>query len=181
MDMPEKAMSEKEIKEVLKGLAKRFMAEISSWEEVVFIGIRSGGVLVARSIVKLVEKETGKRIPLGTLDIGLYRDDLSKRLFYPEVRRTDIPFSVEGKRVVLIDDVLNTGRSVRAAIEHIVDLGRPRRIYLMVLFDRGGRELPIQPDFAGKVVSIPEEKVIKLEAGKDEESIKDVILSGAKK
>jgi pyrimidine operon attenuation protein/uracil phosphoribosyltransferase len=88
---------------------------------------------------------------------------------------------VEGKRVVLIDDVLNTGRSVRAAIEHIVDLGRPRRIYLMVLFDRGGRELPIQADFVGKQVNIPEEKIIKLETGKDETTIKDVIVSGVKK
>jgi pyrimidine operon attenuation protein/uracil phosphoribosyltransferase len=179
--MPEKAMSEKAIKEVLKDLARRFMDEISSWEEVVFIGIRSGGVLVAKNIVKLVEEQTGRRIPLGTLDIGFYRDDLSKRRFSPEVRRTDIPFSVEGKQVVLIDDVLNTGRSVRAAIEHIVDLGRPRRIYLMVLFDRGGRELPIQADFVGRQVSIPEEKVIKLEAGKDETTIKDVVLSGVKK
>lgn len=82
-------------------------------------------MLVARNVVKLVEEKIGKSIPLGTLDIGLYRDDLSKRLFYPEVRRTDIPFSVEGKRVVLVDDVLNTGRSVRAAIEHIVDSKAP--------------------------------------------------------
>ncbi|HNY65864.1 MAG TPA: bifunctional pyr operon transcriptional regulator/uracil phosphoribosyltransferase PyrR [Deltaproteobacteria bacterium] len=179
--MSEKAMGEKEIKGILADLAQRFMEAISSWDDVVFIGVRSGGVLVARNVVKLVEEKIGKSIPLGTLDIGLYRDDLSKRLFYPEVRRTDIPFSVEGKRVVLVDDVLNTGRSVRAAIEHIVDLGRPRRIYLMVLFDRGGRELPIQADFVGKQVTIPEEKVIKLEAGKDEVTIKNVILSGVKR
>jgi pyrimidine operon attenuation protein / uracil phosphoribosyltransferase len=179
--MPDKAMSEKEIKGILKDLAARFMAGISSWDDVVFVGVRSGGVLVARNIVKMVEEKIGTRIPLGTLDIGLYRDDLSKRLFYPEVRRTDIPFSLEGKRVILVDDVLNTGRSVRAAIDHIVDLGRPRRIYLMVLFDRGGRELPIQADFVGRQVQIPEEKVLKLEAGKDEMTIKDVVLSGVKK
>lgn len=179
--MREKAISQREIRELLDELATKLMQGIVSWEDVVFIGVRSGGVLVARNIVKLIEEGTGKRIPLGTLDIGLYRDDLSKRLFYPEVRRTDIPFSVEGKRVVLIDDVLNTGRSVRAAIDHIVDLGRPRRIYLMVLFDRGGRELPIQPDFVGRQVDIPGEKVLKLEAGKDETTIKDVILSGVKK
>ena len=179
--MREKAISQREIRDLLNELATKLMQDISSWEDVVFIGVRSGGVLVARNIVKLIEERAGKRIPLGTLDIGLYRDDLSKRLFYPEVRRTDIPFTVEGKRVVLIDDVLNTGRSVRAAIDHIVDLGRPRRIYLMVLFDRGGRELPIQPDFVGRQVDIPEEKVLKLEAGKDETTIRDVILSGVKK
>ena len=179
--MREKAISQREIRDLLNELATKLMQDIASWDDVVFIGVRSGGVLVARNIVKLIEERAGKRIPLGTLDIGLYRDDLSKRLFYPEVRRTDIPFSVEGKRVVLIDDVLNTGRSVRAAIDHIVDLGRPRRIYLMVLFDRGGRELPIQPDFVGRQVDIPEEKVLKLEAGKDETTIRDVILSGVKK
>ena len=119
--MREKAISQREIRDLLNELATKLMQDIASWEDVVFIGVRSGGVLVARNIVKLIEERAGKRIPLGTLDIGLYRDDLSKRLFYPEVRRTDIPFSVEGKRVVLIDDVLNTGRSVRAAIDH----GRP--------------------------------------------------------
>ncbi len=179
--MTEIAMSEMEIKKILRDLAGRLMDEMGSWHEAVFIGIRSGGLLVAKNVVNLIEEKTGKTIPLGALDIALYRDDVHRRPFTPEVRSTDIPFSVNDKKVILVDDVINTGRSVRAAIDHIVDLGRPRRIYLMVLFDRGGRELPIQADFVGRVVELPEEKVIKLEAGPDRVSIKDVIVSGVKK
>ena len=180
-DMPDIAMSENEVKGILLDLADRLMGAMDSWNDVVSIGIRSGGLLVARNVVKLIEEKTGKQIPLGALDIALYRDDVSKRLFSPEVRRTDVPFSVDDKKVILVDDVLNTGRSVRAAIDHIMDLGRPKRIYLMVLFDRGGMELPIQADFVGKLVNIQQEKIIKLEAGLDEITIKDVIVSGARK
>lgn len=179
--MSEIAMSEKEIRDILYNLAGRLMDAIDSWNDVVSIGIRSGGLLVAKNMVKLIGEKTGKHIPLGALDIALYRDDVSKRLFSPEVRRTDVPFSVDDKKVILVDDVLNTGRSVRAAIDHIMDLGRPKRIYLMVLFDRGGRELPIQADFVGKVVRVQQEKIIKLEAGPDEVTIKDVIVSGVRK
>ncbi len=179
--MPEIAIGEKEIHGIFRDLADHFMRSIGSWDDVVFIGIRSGGFLVANNLVKLIFEKTGQKIPLGALDIALYRDDVSKRLFSAEVRRTDIPFSVDDKRVILIDDVLNTGRSVRAAIDHIVDLGRPKRIFLMVLFDRGGRELPIQADFVGKEVVIPDEKILKLETGPDKITIKDVIISGVKK
>lgn len=179
--MPEIVMSEKEITAILRDLADQLMESISPWNDIVFIGIRSGGVLVARNVVKLLEQKTGMQVPLGTLDIALYRDDVSKRLFSPEVRSTDIPFSVDNKRVILVDDVINTGRSVRAAIDHILDFGRPKRIYFMVLFDRAGRELPIQPDFVGKQMSIPEQKIIKIEAAPDGVAIKDVIISGVKK
>ena len=179
--MAEKTMSEKELGEILHDLAGRLMDAMESWSDVVFIGIRSGGFLVARNVVSLIEKKTGSTVPLGALDIALYRDDVHRRPFTPEVRSTDIPFSVNDKRVILVDDVLNTVRSVRAAIDHIVDLGRPKRIYLMVLFDRGGRELPIQADFVGRHVDLPEEKILKLEAGPDKITIKDVIVSGVKK
>lgn len=179
--MAEKTMSGKELGEILHDLAGRLMDAMESWNDVVFIGIRSGGFLVARNMVSLIERKTGNTVPLGALDIALYRDDVHRRPFTPEVRSTDIPVSVNDKRVILVDDVLNTGRSVRAAIDHIVDLGRPKRIYLMVLFDRGGRELPIQADFVGRHVDLPEEKIIKLEAGPDKMTIKDVIVSGVKK
>lgn len=175
------AMSETETRGILHDLADRVMEAIDPWSNAVFIGIRSGGYLVAGNVVRFIEERTGKRIPLGALDIALYRDDLSKRPFSLEVRSTDIPFSVKDKQVILVDDVINTGRSVRAAIDHIVDLGRPRRIYLMVLIDRGGRELPIQPDFVGRRVSISEEKIIKVEPGPDGLSIKGVVISGVKK
>lgn len=179
--MPEIVMSESEARYILHDLADRVMEAIDSWSDAVFIGIRSGGYLVAGNVVRLIEERTGRSIPLGALDIALYRDDLSQRPFSLEVRSTEIPFSVKDKLVILVDDVINTGRSVRAAIDHIVDLGRPRRIFLMVLFDRGGRELPIQPDFVGRRVDISEEKVIKVEAGPDKISINNVIISGIKR
>lgn len=179
--MPEIAMSEKDITFILQELVEKLLRAVKTWDDVVFIGVRSGGVLVAKNIVKLIEDKIGIQIPLGALDIALYRDDLSKRLFSPEVRSTDITFSVNNKIVILVDDVINTGRSARAAIDHIVDLGRPKRINFLVLFDRAGRELPIQPDFVGKEVNIHEEKIIKLEASADGITIKDVIISGVKK
>ncbi|MBN2298770.1 MAG: bifunctional pyr operon transcriptional regulator/uracil phosphoribosyltransferase PyrR [Deltaproteobacteria bacterium] len=174
--MNDQPVNTKEVNDILNNLAGTLLDSIQKWEDVVFIGIRSGGVLVAKKVVDLLEEKTGKDIPLGALDIALYRDDLSKMRFYPEVRKTDIPFSVDDKTVILVDDVLHTGRSVRAAIDHIVDLGRPMRIYLMVLFDRGGREFPIQADFVGKQIDLSDEKIIKIEASEDTEATIDVII-----
>ncbi len=175
--MTEIPHSAQDIDGMLHDLAETLMADIDNWNDVVFIGIRSGGVLVARNVVTILEERTGKQIPLGALDIGLYRDDLSKKRVYPEVRSTDIPFSLDDKTVILVDDVLYTGRSVRAAIDHMVDLGRPMRIYLMVLFDRGGREFPIQADFVGKTIEVADDKVIKLEASENTQLIIEVISS----
>jgi pyrimidine operon attenuation protein/uracil phosphoribosyltransferase len=118
---------------------------------------------------------------MGVLDITLYRDDLTRRKVNPEVKSTNIPFSLDDKDIILVDDVLYTGRSIRAAIDHIVDLGRPGRIYLLVLFDRGGRELPIQADFTGMKISLPDERVIKLEPDADKESIAGVLISEVKR
>jgi len=170
-----------EIQEILVRLARDLSKSISAWDRVAFIGIRSGGELIARGLVSLLQESTGKQIPLGVLDIALYRDDLTRRKAYPEVRSTDIPFAVDDKDIILVDDVLYTGRSVRAAIDHIVDLGRPKRIYLLVLFDRQGRELPIQADFTGLKISLPDDKVIKLEASPDKDAIGGVLISEVKR
>ena len=116
----------------------------------------------------MLKDRIGRDIPLGALDISLYRDDISRRLIYPEVKSTEIPFAVDDKQIILVDDVLNTGRSVRAAIDHIMDLGRPRRIYLLVLFDRGGREIPIQADFVGEKISVDADRIVKLSIPEDE-------------
>jgi pyrimidine operon attenuation protein / uracil phosphoribosyltransferase len=166
-----------EVGMILQELADKLESRFKAWEDIVFIGIRSGGEHVAEHLVRLMKKGSGKEIPLGELDIALYRDDLSKRLFYPEVRQTSIPFDIENKIVILVDDVLNTGRSVRAAIDHIVDLGRPRRIYLLVLFDRGGRELPIQADFVGKTLELPAKKVIKINVPEDNSKLGNVVIT----
>lgn len=171
----------KDIQTLLKKLVRGVAGSFTQWDNVVFIGIRSGGEHIARHLVRLLEAKTGASLPLGILDIALYRDDLSKRSLYPEVRRTEIPFDVSDKIVILVDDVISTGRTVRAAIEHIVDLGRPRRIYLLELFDRGGRELPIQPDFIGQVISLPPDKILKLIIPEDDTALGEVLISEAKR
>jgi len=117
--------------------------------EVVIIGIQRGGVPLAQRLGSLLKEIWGQSIPTGTLDVSMHRDDLDRRAA-PHVQPTDIPFDVAGKTVVLVDDVLFSGRTVRAAMDALNDFGRPRRIQLAVLVDRGHRELPIKADFVGK-------------------------------
>ncbi len=122
--------------------------------ELAIVGIRRGGVHLAKRLQADIAKLLGREPPLGTLDIALYRDDLSSGGAAPVVGPTDIRFSVEAKDILLVDDVLYTGRTIRAALDEIVDFGRPRRVWLAVLVDRGGRELPIAADFAGETVRV---------------------------
>jgi pyrimidine operon attenuation protein/uracil phosphoribosyltransferase len=135
------------------------------------IGIRTRGIYLANRIQNKIKGIEGTMLPLGVLDITMYRDDLSK-MKSPEVKKTDIPFDVNNMTVILVDDVMHTGRTTRAAIDAIMDLGRPKKIQLAVLIDRGGRELPIHPDYAGLVYSVhlKEEVLVKLHEidGKDE-------------
>ena len=121
-------------------------------EGLCLLGIPRRGEIVARRIQALIKKFYGAEVPCAGIDIGIYRDDLVSGYFVPDAKTNAPGFSVEGKRVVLCDDVLHTGRSVRAAIEAIFDLGRPARVMLLVLCDRGGREMPVSPDFVGKNV-----------------------------
>ena len=114
-----------------------------------FVGLRTRGVTLAQRLSQKIAKIDGSELPVGTLDITLYRDDLDMR-GAPVVRGTDIPFSIKDKTVVLVDDVLFTGRTIRAALDALIDLGRPRMIQLATLIDRGHRELPIRPDYVGK-------------------------------
>ncbi len=113
------------------------------------VGIRRGGVHLAQRLREEIGRAVGSRPPLGTLDIALYRDDLAERGRAPVLGPTDIPFPVQGRTILLVDDVLYTGRTVRAALDELVDFGRPRGVWLAVLVDRGGRELPIAADFTG--------------------------------
>jgi pyrimidine operon attenuation protein / uracil phosphoribosyltransferase len=123
------------------------------------IGIRTRGVDLAKRIMTKIKGIEGIDIPLGILDITMYRDDLFK-LKSPVVKKTDIPFDVNKLTIILVDDVLHTGRTIRAAIDAIMDLGRPTKIQLAVLVDRGDRELPIHPDYAGVVYSVPPDEEI---------------------
>jgi pyrimidine operon attenuation protein / uracil phosphoribosyltransferase len=121
-------------------------------DELALVGIRTRGVPIAKRVAKAILEINRADVPTGTLDITLYRDDLMRHAVGPQplVRRTEIPFSIDDKRILLVDDVLYTGRTIRAALDALIDFGRPRAIQLVVLVDRGHRELPIKADYVGK-------------------------------
>jgi pyrimidine operon attenuation protein / uracil phosphoribosyltransferase len=123
-------------------------------EELALVGIRTRGVPLARRLAALIRQINGHEVPTGTLDITLYRDDLMRHAIgaQPIIRRTEIPFSIDDRRLLLVDDVLYTGRTVRAALDALIEFGRPKAIQLVVLVDRGHRELPIKADYVGKNV-----------------------------
>lgn len=131
-------------------------------ENVCLVGIRTRGVPISEMIAEAMKSVEGVQVPVGSVDITFYRDDLSHVSTEPRLNRTDIPFDIEGKNVVLVDDVLYTGRTVRAAIEAIMDAGRARCIQLAVLIDRGHRELPIRADFVGKNIPTSQREFVRV-------------------
>lgn len=126
------------------------------------VGIRTGGIHLARRLVSTMQERFAREVPIGTLDINLYRDDLVGRARQPVLRTTDIPFDVTDRNIVLVDDVLFTGRTIRAAMDGVMDLGRPARIQLAILVDRGHRELPIAADFVGRELVTTEKQMVKV-------------------
>ncbi len=154
-------------------LAHEILERNRGAENLVIVGIRTRGIYLAQRILDEIAKIEGKHIPLGILDITMYRDDFRERLKQPVVHQTDIPFDLYDKNVVLIDDVLYTGRTTRAALEALMSFGRPARIQLAVLVDRGHRELPIKPDFVGKNIptSIGEEVQVKMREVDNEDCV----------
>ena len=140
------------VKRALTRIAHEILERNKGVAEVVLIGIRSGGVFLADGIAQQIGIIEGFAVPVGAVDITLYRDDISGQLPHHPVGKTDIPFSLEGRKVVLIDDVLFTGRTIRAAMDALMDYGRPQCIQLAVLIDRGHRELPIRADYVGRNV-----------------------------
>ena len=148
-------------------------------EELALVGIRTRGVPIARRLAQAVKEINGHGIPTGALDITLYRDDLMRHPVGPQplIRRTEIPFSIDDRRILLVDDVLYTGRTIRAALDALIDFGRPKAIQLIVLVDRGHRELPIKPDYVGKNLptSLTESVQVRLTEidGRDEVEIQD--------
>jgi len=143
--------------------------------------VRRRGVPLAKRLARQIKEITGDEVPTGALDITLYRDDLMKQAvgLQPVVRRTEIPFSIDGRKILLVDDVLYTGRTVRAALDELIDFGRPKSIQLVVMVDRGHRELPIKADYVGKNVptSRSESVAVRLEEvdGTDEVVIDKII------
>ncbi len=154
MKVSEKAqiMDATAIQRALTRVAHEIIEKNKGTANLVLIGLRSRGVDLARRLSQRLKEIDGGQIPVGALDITLYRDDLGKAGRHPTVRKTEITFSIEDKKVILVDDVLYTGRTTRAAMDGLMDLGRPRAIQLAVLVDRGHRELPIRADYVGKNV-----------------------------
>ena len=149
-----------QMERTLQRLNSELAASLGQDEQPVFLGIRSRGLPLAERLAAKLQNALHRPIPLGALDITFYRDDLAEKEGVPIVRPTEIPFTLKGRTVVLVDDVLYTGRTVRSALEALLDHGRPRRVLLLVLVDRGGRELPIQADLAGLTLPIgPNERI----------------------
>ncbi len=138
------------IDRALSRMAHEILEKNKTTEDLRLVGIQTRGVPLARRLAAKLAGIEGSSPPVGVLDINLYRDDLDEMRDHPVLRKTEIPFDVRGARIVLVDDVLYTGRTIRAALDGLVDLGRPRHIQLAVLVDRGHRELPIRADFVGK-------------------------------
>jgi pyrimidine operon attenuation protein / uracil phosphoribosyltransferase len=140
------------ISRALTRIAHEILERNRGVDELALVGIRTRGVPIARRLARALKEIAGHDVPTGALDITLYRDDLMRHAIGPQpvIRRTEIPFSIDDRKILLVDDVLYTGRTIRAALDALIDYGRPRAIQLIVLVDRGHRELPIKADYVGK-------------------------------
>ena len=163
------------IKRTLQRISHEILEKNQGAGNLVVIGIRKRGAHLAERIVKNIKAIEGKEVPAGALDITLYRDDLTEIAEQPVVRSTEIDFDITEKKIILVDDVLFTGRTVRCALDELIDFGRPANIQLAVLIDRGHRELPIRPDFVGK--NIPTTKKDSVEVRiKETDDIEEVVV-----
>jgi pyrimidine operon attenuation protein/uracil phosphoribosyltransferase len=169
--MPKKKKAEKvkvvmdriEMNRALRRISHQIIEANKGVEKVVLVGIIHRGLPLAKRLAQIIEKEEGKEIPVGALDVSLYRDDLTQKGEYIEIRKSDMPFTVTDKVVVLVDDVIFAGRTARAALDGLKDYGRAQKVELAVLVDRGHRELPIHPDFVGKTIPTSKREEVKVE------------------
>jgi pyrimidine operon attenuation protein/uracil phosphoribosyltransferase len=159
----------------LTRIAHEILERNKSLDGLALVGIRTRGVPLARRLGKKLGEIGGRTPDTGVLDIGLYRDDLSRIADHPVLRKTEIPFDLDGARIVLVDDVLYTGRTVRAALDGLMDLGRPDWIQLAVLVDRGHREVPIRADFVGKNIPTARDEQVEVHLG-DVDGVEEVVL-----
>ncbi len=163
-------MDSEGIRRALTRISHEIVEKNKGVENIVLVGIRTRGVPIAERLAANIEKIEGQKPPVGVLDITLYRDDLSTLAYQPIVRPTELPVDITGKTVVLVDDVLYTGRTIRAALDAVIDNGRPKTIQLAVLIDRGHRELPIRADFVGKNVPTSSKEAISVQLQSTDEA-----------
>jgi pyrimidine operon attenuation protein/uracil phosphoribosyltransferase len=179
-----KIMDRKKMHRAVIRLANEVIERNNGTEQLVIIGIRTRGVPLARRLAEELVSIEPQNLPFGILDITLYRDDLQRIDYQPIVRKTDISFDINNRKIILVDDVLNTGRTVRAALDELMDFGRPAAIQLVVLIDRGGRELPVHADFVGRtVMTFPDETVevmLQEEDGEDAVYVSQIIYDDRK-
>ena len=179
MPITSRILDERAMSRALLRMASEIVERCQGTDGLVLVGIQRRGVELAARLAGLIERTEGRSIPLGKLDITLYRDDLRSIGARPVVGETKLPHQLDGQTVVIVDDVLNTGRTIRAALDELADFGRPRRTLLCVLVDRGGRELPIQADIVGTTVTTTtDDRVDVLVAERDGEDGVNLVRAG---
>jgi len=171
--MPKELLDKKDIDRMLARMAHEILEKNKGTKDLCLVGIQRGGVHLAKRLAGKIKGIEGAEIPVGSLDIAFYRDDLNIRKEQPQIRRTEVPCEITDMKVVLVDDVLFTGRSIRAAMDALMDMGRPSCIQLAVLIDRGHRELPVKADFAGK--NIPTAIDENVEVSLEEDGLEDKV------
>ncbi|MFQ6070855.1 MAG: bifunctional pyr operon transcriptional regulator/uracil phosphoribosyltransferase PyrR [Candidatus Aminicenantales bacterium] len=171
-----KVMDSRKIKRALHRMTTEIIERNRNLKNLVIVGIRTRGIYIGKRISKLIKEIERKEIPVGVLDITLYRDDFSELEAQHMVKKTEINFPIANKDVLLVDDVLFTGRTIRAAMDSLIDLGRPRTIQLLVLIDRGHRELPIRADYVGKILPTSKREIVQVRL-KEIDSSDEVLIA----
>jgi len=172
-------MDASEVARALTRIAHEILERNKGTQEIALVGIRTGGVHLAHRLARRIQEIERMQVPIGDLDITLYRDDLSIRKDQPVLRKTSIPFNVSDLKVILVDDVLFTGRTIRAAMDGLIDLGRPAEIQLAVLVDRGHRQLPIKANYIGKNIPTSREEIVQVFLEEEGEEDRVVLLNNS--
>jgi len=170
-------MSAEQIENALREIAAGIAQRHKPLDDVVLVGIRTRGAYLSDRLIGILKETTDVQVPAGILDITLYRDDLTLIAPNPVVRKTVIPFDITGKKIILVDDVFYTGRTIRAALDEIIDFGRPSIIEVAVLIDRGSHELPIHADYTGASVEVDKDSIVEVRLG-DVDGVEEVAILG---